>query len=266
MSIYFGEHTWPELKEYAEKDALVVVPVGMFEQHGTHLPVSTDSDLVWEICKTACERIKDDIPTLLLPNVWTGYHGKKVAEWPGSISLRPETLLNFVYDIVASLVKQGFKKIVIANGHGQNPAILELVSRKIADDFDVVVLSAMPVFMLGKEGGEIRTSEQGGMGGHADELETSLMLKLKSDLVNMEKAPFDPPKYRSKFVAGDMFPKHEVIKGAYWSSFHVQKTVSGAQGDATSATKEKGDKFFDLIMKNFIELLTEYYNFTYEEE
>ncbi len=265
MSIHFGEHTWPELEEYIKKDALVVLPVGMFEQHGTHLPVSTDSDLVWAICNEACEQLKDEIPTLLMPNVWTGYHVKEVSKWPGGISVSPEALLNYVYDIVAALVKQGFKKIVIANGHGQNPAILEIVCRKIADAFDVVVLYAMPIFMLGKEGSKVRTSEQGGMGGHADELETSLMLKVRGDLVQMDKAPSDPQSYRSKFVAGDMYPEHDVIKGAYWSTFHIQKTKSGAQGDATSSTVQKGEKWFELIIKNFTELLKEYYSFKYEK-
>ncbi|MCL1896013.1 MAG: creatininase family protein [Clostridiales bacterium] len=261
MSIFFGDHSWPQLEELLKKDPLAVIPVGMFEQHGTHLPVSTDTDLAWSICETACERISGEIPVLLLPSVWTGYHGKTVAKWPGSISLRPETLKHLVYDIAAALVGQGVRKIVIANGHGQNPAILEIVCRKIADDFDVVPLYAMPVFMLGKEGAKVRTSAPGGMGGHADELETSLMLKIRPELVDMSKAPCDPQDYRSKFVAGDLYPEQDMVRGVYWSSFHIQSTESGAQGDATVATAEKGDAFFDIIIDNFCELLREYYFF-----
>ena len=261
MSIHFGDYSWPQLERLLEKDPLAVLPVGMFEQHGPHLPVSTDTDLVWKICETACESISGEIPTLLMPAVWTGYHGKIVSKWPGGVSLRPETLEHLVYDIVAALINQGIKKIVIANGHGQNPAILEIVCRKIADDFDVTPLYAMPVFMLGKDGAKVRTSSPGGMGGHSDELETSLMLKIRPELVDMSKAPCDPQDYSSRFVAGDMYPEQETIKGVYWSTFHIQNTKSGAYGDATVATAEKGDAFFNIIIDNFCALLREYYFF-----
>jgi len=261
MSIYFGDYSWVQLEQLIKKNPLVVLPVGMFEQHGPHLPVSTDTDLVWSICEKACENISEEIPVLLLPAVWTGYHGKIVSKWPGGISVRPETLEHMVYDIVAALIGQGIRKIVIANGHGQNPAIREIVCRKIADDFDVVPMYAMPVFMLGKEGAKVRTSSPGGMGGHSDELETSLMLKVRPDLVDMSKAPCDPQDYRSKFVPGDLFPEQDMVRGVYWSSFHIQNTKSGAHGDATVATAEKGEAFFNIIHDNFCDLLFEYYFF-----
>ena len=128
----------------------------------------------------------------------------------------------------------------------------------IVDDYNLVPLYAMPILMLGKAGALVRTSAQGG---HADELETALMLHLKRDFVAMTKALADPLAYRSRFVAGDMYPDHETVKGVYWSTFHIQKTKSGAQGDATAATQEKGAKFLDLIVANFSELLTEYCHF-----
>lgn len=260
-SIYFGDHTWVELEERIKNEnPMVIIPVGMFEEHGRHCPVSLDSELVWEFCELAARRIEGDIPVMLLPPVWSGYHGFSMAKWPGSIRLEQETLYRVVYDICASLIRQGIRKIVIANGHGQNPAILELVTRKIIDDFGVMPVYCMPVYMLGKKGKEIREdSPQGAMAGHADELETSLMLDYKEHLVNMEEAVDDSPKYYSRFVSRDMYPDYEVIKGSYWSTWEVQDSKGGAQGNPLYATKEKGRKFRELIVDNFEELLREYY-------
>lgn len=259
-SIYFGDHTWVELEQRIKgENPLVILPVGMFEEHGRHCAVSLDTELTWNFCEEAAMQIQKEVPVMLLPSVWTGYHGMIMAQWPGSIRLEQETLYKVVYDICASLIRQGFRKIAIINGHGQNPAILELVVRRIIDDFNVMPLYAMPLLMLGPEGSEIRTSGQGGMGGHADELETSLLLNLRPDLVNMDQAVDDTCPYHSKFVGGDTYPSQKVIKGSYWSSWEVQKTHAGALGNPLEATAEKGAAFKKLIMRNFLELLKEYY-------
>lgn len=259
MSIYFQDKSWPELKEAQQKNTMIILPVGMIEEHGYHLPVSTDNIIAEEIARLVVERIKDRLPVLVLPNVWTGYHGSVVAKYPGSIRVQPETLISLVYDICTSLCQAGFKKIVIINSHGQNPPMLEIVCRKIADDFVVNPILTYPMEMIGKQGGEIRKSKMGGAGGHSCEIETALMLALKEELVDMSKAVDDSTSYHSKFVAGDLYPEHEVIKGVYWSTFSIQKTTSGTIGDPTSATKETGNKLLEIILCNYEELLEEYY-------
>jgi len=261
MSILFGDHSWPELERIYKDDPLVILPVGMFEEHGRHLPVSCDTDLVWEFCRAAAEEVKEDIPTLLLPPVWTGYHGLSVSKWPGGIRLEQSTLFSLVYDICASLVRNGVKKIAIANGHGQNWAILELVVRKIIDDFSVVPILCFPINMLGAEGRKLKTSPEGSMAGHADELETSLMLEYRESLVHMDQARSDVPTYHSQFIGGDSFPEHPVIGGCYWSTFNVQHSQNGAMGDPTLAARDTGSAYAKLIVKNFTALLREYYAF-----
>lgn len=231
----------------------------MIEQHGHHLPVSTDLIIAQEVSRMVAERIKDDIPVLVLPAIPTGYHGNALTKWPGSIRLRPETLIDTAYDICASLCEGGFKKIAIFNGHGQNPPMLEIVCRKIADDYNVYPILTIPTGMIGKEGAKFRRSAVGGIGNHADEFETSLMLELREDLVDMSKAQDESTTYKSKFVAGDMYPEHEVIKGVYWSTFNVQKTENGVLGNPMPALKETGRKLLELIVNNYVELLEEYY-------
>jgi len=261
MDLLFENKNMDQIDQAHRDNALIILPVGILEEHGPHLPVATDNIIAEEVARRLAHRIADRIPVLLLPTVWAGYHGNSVARMPGSVRVKPETLLNYVYDIVESLCCGGFRKIMLINGHGQNPAILEIVCRKITDAYGVCPVMTNWSGMIGKKGYSIRKSRQGGAGGHADEVETSIILALRKELVDMDKAPNEPLQVRTKFVAGDMFPEQEVVKGAYWSTFAVQGTKSGALGDATAATAETGERFLEEALKNYEEFALEYYRF-----
>ena len=259
MPIYYVDKKYPEIVDAKEKNTLVIIPIGMIEEHGHHLPISTDTIIADEIAKLTAKRIQDEIPVLVLPPVWTGFHNKPVSDYPGALSLRPETLIDLVYDICASLCKDGFKKIFLLNGHGQNPPVLEIVCRKITDDFGVNMLMASTWKLIGKEGAKIRKSKVGGCGGHGDEVETSLMLAINKNLVDMTKAYDESCNYSNQFIAGDIWPEHETFGGVYWSAWAVQKTKTGLLGDASVATEETGRKFLELIVGNCCDLLRLYY-------
>lgn len=92
------------------------------------------------------------------------------------------------------------------------------------------------------------------------------MLAVKKDLVDMSKASNETCKYSNKFVAGDMWPKHETISGVYWSTWAVQETLTGIVGDATVATEDTGKKMIDLVINNLKDLIDLYYNFSHEKE
>ena len=260
MDNLFKNKTMVDIEKAKEQNALILLPVGMLEEHGPHLPISTDNIIAEQISVKLAQRIEHNIPTLVLPVVWAGYHGDSVAKFPGSIRVKPETLLSYIYDILESIVKNGFEKIMIVNGHGQNPPMIEIACRKIADAYSINPILTQPLSMIGKAGKDIRQSKQGGAGGHADEIETSMILALENDLVDMSKAPDESCKYRSKFVHGDLFPDQDVLK-IYWSTFAVQNTKSGILGDATAATAETGEKIIETILSNYEELAYEYYNF-----
>lgn len=266
MSFYFEEQTSPQIGEYVKKNALVIIPVGMIEQHGPHLPVSTDNLIASGVARLLAERIQDRIPTLVMPCVFAGYHGDLLMKWPGSTRVRPESLYQYVFDICDSLCTGGFQKIMLINAHGQNPAILEMVCRRIADKHNVVPILTYAMGMIGQEGASIRTSRQGGAGGHACEVETSLVLALRPDLVDMSKAPDSTCQYRTPFHRGDLFPDQPKTASVYWSSFHLQNTPTGVLGDATQATPEKGAQFLDCILKNYEALAQEYYQFENQVE
>lgn len=261
MDFSFENKTMDQISEGSKKNTLILLPVGILEEHGPHLPVNTDNVIANDISYLIAERLNPRIQTWVLPTIWAGYHGKHLAQLPGSIKVKQETLFNYIYDICESLCLGGFKKIAIINGHGQNPAVLEIVCRKIADDYGVNILITYPLSMIGKkEGLGIKKSPEGGAGGHACEVETSLVMALRDNLVDISKAPEgDICNYKNKFIAGDLFPEHEVIKFGYWSTFAIQGTKSGVLGEPKYATKENGEKFIQIIVDNYIELLQEYY-------
>ena len=262
MSIYFGDHTWPELEEIIKKDPVVLLPVGMFEEHGRHMAVSTDTDIVQYMCDEVARRIQNDIPVLVLPAVWTGFHGNCVNKFPGGVRMKQETLIQVVFDIIKSLADMGIKKIVVANGHGQNPASLEVAIRKAIDECQVVPVLCMPGNMGSKAPQPGRTSPQGAMGGHACEWETSLLMAINPDHVHMECAEDDSQKYHSQFIGGDMYPTQKMAAGRiYWSTFNIQPTHHGAQGNPQHASMETGVYFRDNALDTFEALVREYYAF-----
>src|SRR5450759_4760094 len=109
MSIYFGDLNWPQLREAIEKNTVILIPVGTVEEHGRHLPVSTDAVIASEIAGRTAEKIKHELPLLVMPAVWTGYSAKEMSRWPGTIRIRPEVLIDLIYDLLASLSEMGFK-------------------------------------------------------------------------------------------------------------------------------------------------------------
>ncbi len=265
MSFYFYEHLrYPQVEELAKQDALILIPVGMLEEHGPHLPVSTDNIIASGVARLVAQRIGDHIPTIVMPCVFTGYHGQYLTKWGGSVTVRPESLYHYVYDMTDSLCKNGFRKFIFINAHGQNPAILEMVCRRITDAHNVIPALTYAMGMIGPRGAQIRTSGQGGAAGHACEIETSLVLALAPELVDMSQAKDETCPYRSAFHRGDLYPDQPAAARIYWSSFHLQKPQYGILGDATAATPEKGLELLNCIVETYERFAEEYYRFECE--
>jgi creatinine amidohydrolase len=262
MSILFQEQTSPDIKAAAERNTLILIPVGQVEEHGAHLPLDTDCIIASETTRAVAERIKDEIPVLVLPTVWAAYSVRQVGKWPGLISFRqPETMIQMIFDILASLVHDGFKKIVLINGHGNNPAILELACRRIGDEFNVFPAVTFVIGMTKNIGPRVRKSSIGGCGEHAGEIETALLLHLRPDLVHMDKATNeDIVTYQTRFFPGDVYSDiPNRVGGLFWSTWGVFEPKTGVLGDPTAATADTGKALFDEAVTTHIEFLREYY-------
>ncbi len=262
MSLYFHQLTSPEVAEAARRNTLLLLPVGQVEEHGPHLPLETDCIIARETARAAAEAIRGEIPVLVLPTVWAAYSVRQVARWPGLVGFRePEPMIQMIYDILASLIDSGFRKIVVVNAHGNNPAILELASRRIGSDRNVfpAVTNVLPFSQA--VGPRVRRSAMGGCGGHAGEEETALLLHLAPELVHMERATGeDIVRYRSRFFPGDIYSDiPDKVGGIFWSTWGVVESKTGAYGDPTAATAETGRALFAEIVRTYAEFLREYY-------
>ena len=255
MSILFAEQSWPQIKEYIEKNALIILPFGTVEEHGLHLPVNVDAVIADEVAKRVGEAVKDRVPVLVMPVTWAGYSIRRMNKWPGVISIRSEILVEAWFDLMASLVKMGFRKLLCLNAHGQNPEMIKLAARRISDEYDVHVVTSNCWSMAADTMKKIRKSQIGGCH-HGCEFETSLMLYL-TDLVDMSKATNeDVMRYRSEFYPGDMFGS--ATGGTFLSTWHVQESKTGIYGDPTVATKETGRLLVEGMVRNYGRLIDEY--------
>ncbi len=262
MTLYFHHLTSPEIKEAADANTLILLPVGQVEEHGPHLPLECDCIIARETARAVAEELVHEIPVLVLPTVWTAYTVRQVARWPGLITFRePEPMIQMIYDILASLVDSGFSKIVIVNAHGNNPAVLELACRRLGSDYDVFPAVTYVLGMSKTVGPQVRKSEMGGCGGHAGEEETALLLHLTPELVHMDRATDqDIVRYQTRFFPGDIYAQvPDGVSGIYWSTWGVVSSETGVYGDPTAATAATGKALFDEIVKNYVAFLREYY-------
>ncbi|MEM0211649.1 MAG: creatininase family protein [Candidatus Methanomethylicia archaeon] len=165
--MYLEELTSEDLKEIVKFWNIVIVPVGSLEVHGPHLPLSTDTIIVEAIAKRVIEKLKDsDIKVLIGPRIRFGCSGEHI-RFPGTISLNCETMIQLIYELCLSLAKNGFKNIILLNGHGGNEAPLKAAAVKLRDEAKVIV-AIINWFEL--------TSS--GFTDHAGQIETSIILSL----------------------------------------------------------------------------------------
>src|SRR5215475_12404800 len=180
----YQHYTWPELGEIAKKQPVVVLPIGSVEDHGPHLPLDVDNFLIWAICEAAAQRAAGDI--LLMPIIPFGYETHHM-DFHGTIDIQIEHLLHFVLDVTKSVAHHGFKRILIADGHGSNMPILELVARRTNLESESLCATFIWPSLALEQIRKVRESPRGGMS-HACELETSVYRFLDPERVQMDKA------------------------------------------------------------------------------
>ena len=121
--------TWPEMNQVLARDPqpVVLIPFGAVEDHGPHLPLSTDNDILAGLLNEVGRRANGDI--LILPTIPFGLDEHHM-DFPGTIAVDIETCLAYVSQVAISVARHGFKHILIVNGHGSNHSIADLAARK----------------------------------------------------------------------------------------------------------------------------------------
>ena len=257
MSYKFGEQSWPQMQEYIERNSLLILPVGTTEEHGPHLPVDTDARIAEAYGIGLAEALLSEIPVLLMDTVRYGYSMQIMRQWPGTIILRTRVFMDMIFDICHSALDMGFTKLVILDCHGHHSGPLNTVSRELCDACGAAISVISPAVMSRDAFNKIRKSEQGGAI-HACEWETSIILHVSPELVDMSQAADkDIMRYHSDFVAGDSFKGSQRVT---WSTWYLQSSESGIYGDPTCASAETGKIVMDAAVSEGARFLKEYWH------
>jgi len=242
--------TAPEVQEIAQEDgSILIVPVGSIEQHGNHLPVSTDTILVDAVAHSGAERIADEVPVLVTPTVWHGYSPHHLP-FGGTITIDVNELIDILEAVADSALENGFDSLLLLNGHGGNMSIIDNAVKTIGQEHLEATVHGLTYFTLGARFvDDIRDSEPGGMS-HGGEFETSLMMHLRPDLVREDQVEATHKEATFDYESTDLMNGGEL--GTYRS--FDEYSDSGAIGAPELASAEKGKAFLDGL-KNEMETL-----------
>ncbi len=224
--------TWPEVKAEQQRGRdTVVVAFGATEQHGPHMPLATDALIGDHLARIVAERMD----AFLAPTVRIGCSEHHL-EFPGTLSLSAETFQGVVADIVRSLARGGFRRVVLLPTHGGNFGPLAAAIEKLGtvDGIEIRALTDLgALFALARIGAEEHgvPLEEGGV--HAGEWETSMLLAIRPELVHLERGE---PGY-----TGD--PQAAV--GAIFGAGVHSVSENGVIGDPSRASAEHGARYWD---------------------
>ena len=238
-----GELTWPEAGRRFEEVDVALLPVGAIEQHGPHLPLDTDSWDADHLCREVARRCSEPRP-LVLPLIPYGvsYHHEDFA---GTISVSPEALARFVYEVGMSAARHGVTKLIIVNGHGGNMPTLRFAAQMVNRDSHIFTCvdsgetSDVDIDRLAETRGDI----------HAGEVETSTTLATRPELVDLSGAEPFVPQFYSKYLD---FSSEYALE---WYAHTGRISPTGILGDPTRATAEKGRKMWEVMIQHLVDFV-----------
>lgn len=235
----YEEMTWPEAKERIPAAKGVIIALGSVEQHGPHLPLGTDMYMGAEVAfrvgrLTECLVL----PAIPFGQVWSA------KDFPGTISLSHETLCSVLVDVSLSLHTHGARNIVMITGHSGNAGVMKDAARVLYDTYGIkrVYYYAYPDKKKLAEG-IMESPFWNGRLMHSGEMETSMMLAAQPDKVHMERAVREYPEA----------PAALDFQAIPWSRY----SKTGVFGDATLATKEKGELYLERVVRRIADSVNE---------
>ena len=227
-----------QLRALAQQDAIVILPVGSMEQHGPHLPVEVDSALGEAVSiRLAQDMVARGVPAVTLPPVWTGLSEHHMS-FGGTITLELSTFIAVIGDICRSLVRHGFRRLVLLNSHGGNENALRSITDELSPQLGVPIVQFCYWYAAAIPIAGILETQTALL--HACEAETSMMLAARPGSAAMDRVALTnaPPGTELEAVAG---------AGIYRWRALGSRTPSGVIGNPAAATLEKGERLIAAI-------------------
>jgi creatinine amidohydrolase len=255
MHVRYDELTWPEMREAIARQPAILLPFGTIEDHGPHLPLNTDNVIVEAICLGAASRAPEEM--LVMPLVPYGLDEHHM-DFPGTISVDMQTLIDYVSQVGISAARHGFTHVLVVNGHGSNAPIADLAARRVVLETGIVCAAMSPNAAIDPTLAEptltqMRHSGPGGVA-HAGEYETAMMLHLRPELVQMDRAVREMGQIRLDYFNWD-HPEPSVLS---WQDWWSRMSASGVCGDPTVATAEFGRALFETTVDSMVQLVRQF--------
>lgn len=240
---YLGDLAWPEAERLVRDVPIVVIPFGAgAKEHGPHLPMNADA----KVMEFLTDRAVAELPVIVAPPILHGWF-PAFREFPGTEVADPDVFAAYVKEVALSLVKQGAQRIVFLNtGITRATGLpISIVAREIRVETGTPTMVASWDDI---EPPEVEEMAEQRVGGHGDEMETSIHLYLQPELVDMDKAVQD---YRG---AGEGYPGY---RPGLFSRDPNDPAYSetGLFGDPTLATAEKGERALELLSEQWLQIL-----------
>ncbi|MEF2071972.1 creatininase family protein [Consotaella aegiceratis] len=249
--VWWAEHKTTDYPSIDPMRTIAVLPIAAIEQHGPHLPVGTDTMINQGMLETMIAMLPGDLDLRILPIQAVGKSNEHLHA-PGTLTLPPAVLIEAWTELGLSVARAGVKKLVFVNSHGGNEEVMGIVARELRVRAKMLVVKTAWA-RFGHPEGMISALEQR-HGIHGGEVETSLMLHFRPDLVDMAKAE----NFRS--TAADDEAAFEFLRP---TGTHARAWIAsdlnpqGAVGDASKATAEKGRLIAEHEAAGFLRLLTD---------
>lgn len=239
--------------------AIAVLPVAAVEQHGPHLPVGVDTHIAEGYLARVIALVQEGLDVLILPVQTIGKSNEHLA-FPGTLTVSAETLIRAWFEIGESVFRTGCRKLVFVNSHGGNVAVLDIVARELRVKLGMLAVTAA-WHRLGYPDGLFEPDEMR-HGIHAGDVETSLMLAFRPDVVRRDKAQ----NFVSRTVAMERDFSHlRALQPAGFGWMAQDLHPDGAMGDASRASGSKGEASALYGAERFVELLRDVDRFSLGE-
>lgn len=245
---YWQDLTTKDFKSLDPDTTVALLPLGAIEQHGAHLPISTDATIAEEICMRAAAQLGNEIPLLVLPTQSVGKSTEHL-QYEGTLTHSAETLLRVWMEVGDSIARAGVKKLVFFNAHGGQPQIMEICCRELRIKHDMLCIGSS-----GRSFGPPPDAPDSLWDIHAGTVETSIMLYLRPELVHMEHAKnFQGllPKVEEEF-------EYLRVIGSTYMGWQAQDIhPDGCSGDATKGDPALGEIYVSHMSRGLANLLEE---------